>query len=148
MTELSADAGNALRSALSAEHAAVWVYGLASAFVSEARVRSAIDDAAAQHQRLRDAADRALRDAAQPSAAAQPGYDVGQPLGDQKSAIAVLLKAEQDCAVGWRSVLENTEDAGLRTTALDGLTKSATRATRWRLTTGQQPATQPFPGQP
>ncbi|MCI2420320.1 ferritin-like domain-containing protein [Saccharopolyspora sp. K220] len=148
MTELSADAGNALRSALSAEHAALWVYGLASAFAGEARVRDAIDDAVAQHQRLRDTAERALRDAAQPSAVAQPAYDVGEPVGDQKSAIGLLVKAENDCEIGWRSVLENTEDAALRGTALDGLTTSATRATRWRLTIGQQPATNPFPGQP
>jgi hypothetical protein len=148
VTELSEEALNALRSALSAEHAALWVYGLANAFAGEARVRSAIGDAVEQHRRLRDTAERALRDAAQTPPAAQPAYDVGEPVGDQKAAIGLLVKAESDCEIGWRSVLENTEDPALRGTALDGLTTSATRATRWRLTIGQQPAAEPFPGQP
>ncbi|MEV0702339.1 ferritin-like domain-containing protein [Saccharopolyspora sp. NPDC050389] len=150
MTELSEEAGNALRSALSAEHAAVWVYGLASAFVSEPRVRSAIGDAMEQHRRLRDTAERVIREAQQTPPAAQPAYDIGEPVGDQKAAIGLLVKAESDCEIGWRSVLENTsaEEAALRGTALDGLTTAAVRATRWRLTIGTQPAAKPFPGQP
>ncbi|PKW19492.1 ferritin-like domain-containing protein [Saccharopolyspora spinosa] len=148
MTELSEEAGNALRSALSAEHAAVWVYGLASAFAGEPRVRSAIDDAMEQHQRLRDTAERTLRDAAQTPVAAQPAYSVGEPVSGQEAAIGMLVTAENDCEIGWRSVLENTEDPALRGIALDGLTTSAVRATRWRLTIGRQPAALPFPGQP
>ncbi|MBB5155642.1 ferritin-like domain-containing protein [Saccharopolyspora phatthalungensis] len=148
MTELSEEAGKALRSALGAEHAAVWVYGLANAFAGEARVHAAINDAMTQHRRLRDTAEQALRDAAQTPPPAQPAYDVGEPVGDQKSAIELLVKAENDCAIGWRSVLENCEDPALRGTALDGLTTAATRATRWRLTIDRQPAAQPFPGQP
>ncbi|KAA5831065.1 ferritin-like domain-containing protein [Saccharopolyspora hirsuta] len=147
MTDLSDEAGNALRSALGAEHAAVWVYGLATAYVGETRVRHAIDDAAEQHRRLRDVAEKVIRGAGQTPPSPQPAYDVGARVTDQKSAIDLLIKAEADCQVGWRSVLENTEDPGLRGTALDGLTTSATRATRWRLTVGQQPAAQAFPGQ-
>jgi uncharacterized protein DUF4439 len=148
VTELSEETRIALRNALGAEHAALWVYGLASAFAGGARVRSAIDDAAEQHRRLRDTAERALRDAGQTPPAAQPAYDVGEPVGDQKAAIGLLVKAETDCEIGWRSLLENTEDPALRGIALDGLTTSATRATRWRLTIGRQPAAQAFPGQP
>ncbi|TDD49221.1 ferritin-like domain-containing protein [Saccharopolyspora elongata] len=148
MTGLSDEAGNALRSALSAEHAAVWVYGLASAFVSESRVRSAIGDAMEQHRRLRDTAERVIRDAQQTPPAAQPAYDVGESVSDQKAAIGLLVKTESDCETGWRSVLENAEDAALRGIALDGLTTAAVRATRWRLTVGTQPAAKPFPGQP
>ncbi|MER7083879.1 protein of unknown function [Saccharopolyspora kobensis] len=147
MTELSDAEGTALRSALSAEHAALWVYGLASAYVGENRVRSAIDDAQEQHRRLRDTAEKVIRGAGQIPPSAQPAYDVGERVSDQDSAIGLLIKAEGDCQVGWRSVLENTDDPGLRGTALDGLTTSATRATRWRLTVGQQPAAQAFPGQ-
>ena len=78
---------------------------------------------------------------------AQPAYAVGD-VGDQKQAIELLITAESDCQVGWRSVLDNAEDPGLRRLALDGLTTSATRATRWRLTVGRQPAVENFPGQP
>nr|WP_246330855.1 ferritin-like domain-containing protein [Saccharopolyspora hordei] len=137
-----------MRSALGAEHAAVWVHGFASAYVSEPRVRSAIDDAADQHRRLRDAAEELIRGAGQTPPAAQPAYDPRTQVTDQRSAIDLLITAESDCQVGWRSVLENTDDPGLRRTALDGLTTSATRATRWRLTVGQQPAAEAFPGRP
>lgn len=147
MTELSDEESTSLRSALSAEHAALWVYGLASAYVGQTRVRNAIDDAQEQHRRLRDTAEKVIRGAEQTPPSAQPAYDVGARVTDQESAIALLIKAEGDCQVGWRSVLENTDDPGLRGTALDGLTTSATRATRWRLTIGQQPAAQAFPGQ-
>ncbi|CAM05113.1 uncharacterized protein DUF4439 [Saccharopolyspora erythraea NRRL 2338] len=148
MTEMTEEAARALRSALGAEHAAVWVYGLASAFVSESRVRSALDEAMSAHRAQRDEADKLVRDSGQTPPAAQPAYDVGQSLSDQTSAIRVLAKVEHDCQVGWRSVLENSEDPGLRRTALNGLTTAATRATRWRLTIGERPAAPEFPGQP
>lgn len=138
----------ALRDALGAEHAAVWVYGLASAFAEEQRVSSAVDEALAEHERLRDTAEKALHDVQRTPGPAAPAYDVGQEVDDQSSAIQALLTVEHDCQVGWRSVLENAQDPHIRRMALDGLTTTATRATRWRLTIGEQPAAQTFPGQP
>ena len=152
MTELSDEAATALRSALGAEHAAVWVHGFASAYVSEPRVRSAIDDAADQHRRLRDAAEELIRGAGQTPPAAQPAYDPRTQVTDQRSAIDLLITAESDCQVGWRSVLENTEpedaDPAVRRTALAALTTAATRATRWRITAGRTPAAEAQPGKP
>lgn len=148
MSELSEQATDALRAVVGAEHAAIWVYGLAAAFVQESRVRSAADEALAHHRTRRDAAERVLRDSGQQPPAAQPAYTAPQPVTDQKSAIGLLITAENDCQIGWRSVLENTNDPGLRRSALDGLIAAATRAARWRLTTGEQPAAQAFPGKP
>ncbi|GAA2782824.1 ferritin-like domain-containing protein [Saccharopolyspora taberi] len=147
MTELSDEAAEALRAALGAEHAAIWTYGLAGAFADKPRVREAIEDAMNTHRGHRDGADRLIRAAGQTPPAAQPAYDAGT-LTDEKSAVQLLIKVENDCQIGWRSVLENTEDPELRRTALDGLTTSATRATRWRLTIGQHPAAPEFPGKP
>lgn len=147
MSELSDGAAEALRDALGAEHAAVWVYGLATAFAREPRVTSAVGDAMEQHRRLRDTAEQLIKDAGQTPPAAQPAYDVGQ-VDDQGSMLQALIRVENDCQVGWRSVLERGDDAELRRTALDGLTTSATRATRWRITAGQRPGAQQFPGQP
>lgn len=147
MSGLSDAAASALRSALSAEHAAVWVYGLASAYGSEKRVNSAVSDALQEHADQRGRAERALRDAGEVPPAAQPAYSVPQPVTDQMSAIRAALTAEDDCQVGWRSVLENTDDRQLREIALQGLTTSTTRAARWNITI-DQPAAQPFPGQP
>ena len=147
MSELSDAALGALRSALGAENAAVWVYGLSSAYVTESRVKSALDEGTDEHRRHRDAAEQVLQGAGTNPPAAQPAYTLPQPVTDQRSALQSLITAETDCEVGWRSVLENTEDAGARRLALDGLTTSAARSARWRLTIGV-PAAEAFPGQP
>jgi hypothetical protein len=146
VSELSDDEANALSSALGAENAAVWVYGLCTAFVSAPRVQSAINDGMTQHRAHRDSAEGLLQNAGRSVAATQAAYSLPSQVTDQQSAVTALITAENDCEIGWRSVLENTMNPALRRTALDALTTSATRATRWRITNGVQPATQPFPG--
>lgn len=148
MTALSDQASASLRSALGAEHAAVWVYGLAAAYGSSPRVESAINDGLNEHRAHRDTAELLLQNAGQVPPATQAAYSLPTTVTDQTSAIQALGTAEHDCQVGWRSVLENTDDADLRRTALDALTASATRATRWRITFNTRPTTQAFPGQP
>lgn len=148
MSQLSTKAEDALRSVLRAEQAAVWLAGLTRAYASEQRVASAITEAADGHRAHRDAAERLLRDAGVEPAPAAPAYKLPSEVEDQRTAIRLLITSEEDCAIGWRSVLENSEGAQLRRTALDGLTNAATRATRWRVTVDEQPAAQAFPGKP
>jgi hypothetical protein len=59
-----------------------------------------------------------------------------------------LVVAETDAGVGWRAVLERTDDGDLRRTALEALTASAVRATRWRKLAGINPAGAAMPGVP
>lgn len=148
MTELTPEATDALRNALQAEHAALWTYGLATAFVDAERISSAVQEATAQHERLRDSAARTLRTTGQTPPPARPAYDVGSRPTDEDSMIRVLVTAESDCQVGWRSVLDTAEDRAVRGLALDGLTTATTRATRWRITIDDQPAATPLPGDP
>lgn len=148
MTALSDQVIGSLRSALGAEHAAVWVYGLATAYGTSPRIESAINEGMNEHRAHRDTAERLLQDAGQVPPATQTAYSLPVAVTDQTSAMQALVTAEKDCQVGWRSVLETTVDAGLRRTALDALTVSAIRATRWRITMNVQPAAQAFPGQP
>lgn len=148
MSELSEAAGQALRAAVSAEHTAVWVYGLASAFANESRVSSAIEEAMREHEQQRDSAEQLARAGGVDPPPPRPAYQLPEQVTDQTSAIRALLTAENDCQVGWRSVLENSEDPTLHRNAVAGLSTSAVRATRWRITIGQQPPVTPFPGQP
>ncbi|MBE9374321.1 ferritin-like domain-containing protein [Saccharopolyspora sp. HNM0983] len=148
MSDPAPEAVEALRSALQAEHAALWTCGLATAFAGAERVSSAVHEATAQHERLRDGAEQALRRIGQTPPAARPAYDVGSRPEDENSMIRVLITAETDCQVGWRSVLDTAGDRGVRELALDGLTTAATRATRWRITVGERPAAAPLPGDP
>lgn len=139
---------DALQAALAAEHAAVWVYGLAGAFVPD-ELAGQLGEAAVAHQARRDATERTLIDAGARPVPAEPGYLTPEPVTDAASALRLAITAETDAAAAWRSVIERgPAEPGLREAALDALTQAAVRATRWRATAGTTPLTVPFPGQP
>lgn len=142
-----AESLDAVQAALGAEHAAIWVYGLVSAFLPDG-FGAAVDEGATAHRARRDATERLLADAGQTPRPPEPAYVAPQPVTDQPSALAVLIVAETDTAVAWRAVLERTEDPALRRTALEALTVAAVRATRWRKAAGETPAARAFPGRP
>jgi hypothetical protein len=141
------DTVKAVQAALGAEHAALWVYGLVSAFLPDS-FNAAVTEGTTGHRARRDTTELLLADAGKTPQPAEPAYVPPQPVTDQKSAIAVLVIAESDTTVAWRAVLERTDDADLRRSALEALTAAAVRAVRWRRAAGQTPAAPPFPGQP
>lgn len=147
MTTMDGTAVNATQDALGTEHAALWVYGLVSAFLP-ASFDTAVQDGRSAHRARRDATELLLSGAGQSPRSAEPAYVTPKPVTDQASAIAVLVVAESDVTVAWRAVLERTDDKALRTAALAGLTDAAVRATRWRVAGGQTPATPALPGKP
>ncbi|MPZ85105.1 MAG: DUF4439 domain-containing protein [Actinophytocola sp.] len=144
---LPSDSVAAVQAALGAEHAALWVYGLVSAFLPDG-YNAAVAEGTAAHRARRDATERLLADAGRTPEPAEPAYVPPQPVTDEKSAIAVLILAESDTTVAWRAVLERTDAAEVRKAALEALTIAAVRATRWRRATGQSPATPALPGRP
>ncbi|MFN2494766.1 MAG: DUF4439 domain-containing protein [Pseudonocardiaceae bacterium] len=138
---------DALQAALAAEHAAIWAYGLAGAFLAEALVGQFVE-AAAAHRARRDATERALIDAGAPPVPAEPAY-LTPPVDDSASAVRLAVTAETDAAAAWRSVVERSPAGrGLREAALDALIGSAVRAARWRAAAGDARPTVPFPGAP
>lgn len=145
--KLPADSVDATQAALGAEHAALWVYGLVSAFLP-GDFATALQEGTNAHRARRDATELLLNGAGQNPRAAEPAYVTPQPVTDQASALAVLVVAESDVTVAWRAVLERTDDKALRTAGLTALTDAAVRATRWRRAAGQTPATPPLPGTP
>jgi hypothetical protein len=147
-TSLPQDAADATQDALGAEHAALWVYGLVSAFLQGSPYESAVQECKNAHRARRDATELLLSGAGQSPRSAESAYVTPQPVTDQASAIAVVVVAETDATVAWRAVLERTDDKALRAAALAALTDAAVRATRWRLAAGQTPATPPLPGKP
>jgi hypothetical protein len=144
---LPAEGVDAVQAALGAEHAAVWVYGLVSAFLPAALDPQALDGMNF-HRARRDATERLLAASGATPRPAEPAYLTPKPVTDQASALAVLITAETDSGVAWRAVLERTDDADLRTFALESLTGSAVRATRWRKLAGQAPVAPSLPGLP
>ena len=66
---------------------------------------------------------------------------------DSASAALVVATAEADCASAWLAVVNHTDDAGLRTTALHALVAASRRGTPWRSEAGEKPVAIAMPGQ-
>jgi hypothetical protein len=141
------DAAEAVQQALGAEHAAVWIYGLVSAFLP-AGFNTATAEGMTAHRARRDTTERLLAAGGLTPRPAEPAYVTPKPVVDQSSALEVLITAEVDVSVAWRAVLERTDSPDVRRFALEGLTGAAVRAARWRKLAGQAPVTPAMPGLP
>ncbi|MFT3714954.1 MAG: ferritin-like domain-containing protein [Gordonia sp. (in: high G+C Gram-positive bacteria)] len=138
---------DALKNAIDAENAAIFTYGVTTAFIGPAE-RGTVAEFIADHRIRRNELNDDLTAAGGGTEPPAPGYDLPTPVTDPKSSATVLLAAEEDCARAYRAMLEQVDDAGLRRRAVDALTSSAKRSAHWRGVLGQSPATVPFPGQP
>jgi uncharacterized protein DUF4439 len=137
----------ALQDVLGTEHAALWSYSLAVAFLGQDQLGAARTDAAA-HRELRAAVEAMLTQAGQRPVPAQPAYATPEPVVDATSAAGLLVTAETDAAAAWRSALERSADHQLRRASLTALTETAGRCARWRGVIGRTPAVPVFPGAP
>ena len=108
-TRLDEAAVGALQDVLATEHAALWSYALAVAFLAPP-VAAARTDAAA-HRELRGAARPPSPSSGKRPVSAQPAYATPQPVTDAASAAALLVTAETDAAAAWRSLLERSRTA-------------------------------------
>jgi hypothetical protein len=141
------EAVSALQDVLGTEHAALWSYALAVAFLPAAELAAARADAGA-HRELRAKVEVTLTQVGQRPVSAQPAYATPQPVTDAASAAVLLVAAETDAAAAWRSVLERTTDRRLRDAALAALVETAARCARRRAAVGADPAVPVFPGRP
>ena len=139
---------DAVLAALGTEHAAIWVYGLVSAFLPPSTT-AAVAAASLAHRERRDAVVALLgREgvAAPPGAAA---YRPPSPVTDAASAAALAAVAEDDVAAAWRAVAERTDaptHGELRRIALEAVTAAATVSVTWRGLAGRTPLVATFPG--
>lgn len=138
---------DALATAVDTENAAIFTYGVSTAFVSAAR-RTMVDDDIAAHRSRRDALGAALTAAKATVPQPAAGYTLPVTVSDSATAVRALLAAETDCTVAYRALLEKAADAAARRLGLDGLTESAVRAARWREILDVEPVTVAFPGGP
>lgn len=137
----------AVQDALGTEHAAVWCYSLAVAFLPAEERGAARTDAEA-HRELRGQIEQTLAQVGAQAVSAQPAYATPKPVTDGASAAELLVVAETDTLAAWRSVMERTTDRGLRKAALDALTAATVRCARWRGVVGTAPSVPVLPGQP
>lgn len=139
------DTRSAVQAVLGAEHAAVWSSGLASAYLPPGD-QGALAQAALAHRERRDALVALCEAAGVAPAPAAAAYATPRPVTDAASAAALLVVAEDDVAVGWRAVLERTDDPQLRRLGVPAVVSSADVGVRWRRLSGTQPLVPPFPG--
>jgi hypothetical protein len=138
-------AADALQGALVTEHAALWSYALAVAFLPPDQAKQARADADV-HRELRSRVAQTLSDLGKRPVSAQPAYDTPAPVTDAASAAVLVAVAESDTMAAWRSVLERTTFTDLRAVAIATLTAATVRCARWRRITGEQPGVPDFPG--
>ncbi|WP_037335814.1 DUF4439 domain-containing protein [Saccharomonospora piscinae] len=145
VTTLDDDTAAALQTALAAEHAACWVYDLSRAFLS-ADYDNGLTGGWRAHAQRRDACERVLAGAGHTPVAAEAAYVPAEPVTGAESAARVVATAESDTAAGWHGVLERTDDATVRTLAVQCLTGAATRGVHWRREAGIEPVVPNLPG--
>jgi hypothetical protein len=144
ITILPPAAVEALQQALSAEHAAIWTYGLVSAYLS-ADFTKAANEGSAEHVKRRDFCERVLSAAGATPVSAEAAYVPPKPVTDESSAKAVVATAESDTTAAWRGVVGQTDDPGLRSSATRALIASARRGTPWRMASDQKPSAVALP---
>lgn len=139
-------ATDALATALAAEHAAVFGYGVVGAHLDAAN-QVVAREAEAMHRNRRDALVIRIAAASASPPASAPAYALPFPVTDRDSALRLALALEEGAARAWRQTVGATT-GDERKLGVDALMDCAVRATRWRLAAGVTPATVPFPGAP
>jgi hypothetical protein len=134
----------ALQEALRAEHAAIYGYGVAGAYLNGA-VQSSARQIEMTHRDRRDELSLRIQAQSGELVPAEPGYELPFPVTDAASAMRLAATLEEGTAGAWRDALAGTEGDD-RAFAVDALIASAVQATRWREAAGIVPTTVAFPG--
>ena len=135
----------ALQTALAAEHAVIWGYGVVGAHAGDALLAQ-VRAADSAHRTLRDDTIAVVERYGGNPVATEPEYALPFPVTDRGSALRLAVHLEEGAAAAWRYAVAATDDVEVRRTALVALSDAAVQATRWRLALPTAPATVAFPG--
>ena len=138
MTEASA-----LAELLSAEHQAIWAYGVIGAHLDEERRTTALA-AYDAHRLLRDSLLARMRSRGLPTPGPALAYEM--TVTTPGSAVQQAILLEDGLTARWHDLVASTENRDLRALAVRALSDAAVRATRWRISARVRPATVPLPG--
>jgi hypothetical protein len=135
----SGTALDALQTALAAEHAAVYGYGVAGAHLrgsAQAQARAAHD----AHRAHRDQLSQLIHSRKGEPAGAAPAYSLPFPVASGAAARRLATRLEDGVAAAYADLVAAAGDQALRQLAARALQEAAVRAVRWR---GRS---LPFPG--
>jgi hypothetical protein len=145
------DLNDAWQAALAAEHQAVFGYAVLGSHLTGADQQLAVA-ASDAHEALRDGTESALARAGLTPEPSRTDYPSLYPVADARSARALAVRLEDECASAWRFLylraasITGARARALRTPAQSALIASAVRATRWRAIVDPARPTTAFPG--
>lgn len=135
----------AMYDAIAVEHGVIYGYGHVSAH-SVPELNQLVSKSIAEHRARREAAIALmLADGVTPPVPAA-GYSLPIPVDNPDDAANLAVRMENDTAVAWRAVLEQSTNSDERAFAVTALTESAVRAARWSQVLRVFPVTDAFPG--
>jgi hypothetical protein len=120
----------ALQAALAGEHAALYGVGVAGGKLSGARFAAATDTFA-RHRDNRDHLSALLVAAGETPVAAEPAYDLPQPVTNAATAAALILLIERRIAPVYGDLVEAAEQAAVRSSAIESLLAAASAQIAW-----------------
>jgi hypothetical protein len=129
----------ALQAAIAGEHAALYGVGVAGGKLTGARFAAATT-LYEQHRKRRDQLQQLLIEAGQTPAAAEPAYDLPQPVTNAATATALVLLIERRLSAVYGDLVESAGMDKVRTFAIQSLIATARDQLSW----GGAPAA--FPG--
>ena len=125
---------DALQRALAAEHAALHLYGTLGARTSASATPTLFADVSAgytAHRARRDQLTARVRDHGAEPVAAEPAYELPDPLDTPAQVTAAALQVERSCAATYAWLVGQTSGADRRW-ALTALTEAAVRELTFR----------------
>ena len=134
----------AVQVGLGTAHAAVWAYGLISAWDGDDLALIRRNRLA--NEQIRDSASDLLSSIGAEPILTEVAYQLPVVVTDRVTALQVAVAIEKDATNAWRAVIGSTDNYQLRRFALTALSDAAVRLTGWRAIAGVTPATVPFPG--
>jgi hypothetical protein len=141
---IETEAAQAVQVGIGSAHAAVWAYGLISAYDTDDG--NLIRSCRLANEQVRDSANDLLSSVGVEPVRTEAAYKVPIAVIDTGTAQRLAVIIEKDCTNAWRAVVGSTDNYQLRRFALTALSDAAVRLTGWRAIAAQPPITVPFPG--
>ena len=135
----------ALGDALRSEYAAIFGYGVVSAYISGSR-NSSIAEVWSAHRSRRNRIIHLIESSGEKTPLPELAYTSQDKVWDNLTAIQLAARIEDDCSVAWSRALQQCTTPECRKLAMQALLHTAEWTTRWRMAAGTSPAIDPLPG--
>lgn len=147
MTELGRQDADALATAMAAEHAAIFAYGVVQAYLRYPATTALAAKIIAEHRARRDEAGVRLAQGRARVPVAAPAYTLPDAVVDGPSAARLGVLIEKETAQAWRSLVERATLSDLREEGVRALGECAIHAAQWRDNLEQAMLAEAFPGE-